>query len=237
EREHRLKEAGTDIVVALSFTQELARLSAPSFLGLLKKYLRMRGLVIGYDFALGLDRQGNIEKLHLLGQEMGFSVRAIAPVTIDGEVASSTAIRQALSQGDMARVSRLLGHSFSLRGRVVPGASRGKELGYPTANLMVDPEQALPANGVYASLAHLGGKSYPSMTYIGHRPTFDEAQQVVENYLLDFTGNLYNKEMVIDIRDYLRGDQHFESAEALKNQITADVARGRKLLENTGKER
>ncbi|MFH0941596.1 MAG: bifunctional riboflavin kinase/FAD synthetase [Chloroflexota bacterium] len=236
ERERRLKEAGVDIVIVLSFTRELARLSAERFLAWLKKYLRMRGLVIGYDFALGTGRQGDTEKLRRLGQEMGFSVRVIAPVTIGGEVVSSTTIRQALSQGDMTRVSRLLGRPFSLRGRVVTGTSRGKGLGYPTANLAVDPEQALPANGVYASQSHIGTKSYPAMTYIGRRPTFDEEQPVVETYLIDFTGDLYDREMAIDIRHYLRGDQRFESAEALSKQISADVALGRKLLLDPGRE-
>lgn len=235
ERERLLKEAGADIVIVLSFTRELARLSPERFLEWLKKYLGMRGLVIGYDFTLGTGRQGDTKRLCRLGQEMGFSVKVVAPVTISGEVVSSTAIRQALSQGDMTRVSCLLGRPFSLRGRVVPGTSRGKGLGYPTANLMVDPGQALPTDGVYVSLAHIGNKSYPAMTYIGRRPTFDEKQQVVESYLLDFTGYLYDKEIAIEIRHYLRGDRKFESAEALKEQISADVAQGRKLLGESGK--
>jgi riboflavin kinase / FMN adenylyltransferase len=230
ERERLLRQAGVDIVVILSFTRELAGIGPEKFLGWLKEYLRMRGLVIGYDFALGTGRQGDTERLSELGQKMGFSVRIIAPVKIGGEVASSTTIRQALSEGDMARVTRLLGHPFSLRGRVVSGDSRGKSLGYPTANLAVDTDQALPADGVYVSLAHTGDKSYPAMTYIGRRPTFDEKQQVVESYLLNFAGDLYNQEIAIEIRHHLRGDRKFESAQALSKQISEDVAQGLKLL-------
>lgn len=235
ERERLLREAGAGFVIALSFTPELARLNTEQFLEWLIKYLGMRGLVIGYDFALGTGRQGDTERLRRLGQEMGFSVKVVPPVTVGDEVVSSTAIRQALSRGDMARVTRLLGHPFSLHGRVVPGVSRGKELGYPTANLMVNPCQALPADGIYVSLAHTGEKSYPAMTYIGRRPTFDEKQEVVESYLLGFSGDLYDKEIVIEIKHYLRGDKKFESAEALSKQIADDIAQGRKLLGKTGK--
>jgi len=235
ERKRLLKEAGVDFIVVLTFTPELALLSPEQFVAQLAKYLRMRGLVIGYDFALGTGRAGDSEKLRKLGQEMGFSVRVVPPVTVGDEVVSSTAIREALAKGDMARVTRLLGRPFSLRGRVVYGASRGKELGYPTANLGVDPCQALPADGVYVSLAHIKEKSYPAMTYIGKRPTFGEKQAAVENYLLDFKGDLYDQEIIIEIKHYLRGDKKFDSAEELKGQIAADVAEGRKLLGKTGK--
>jgi len=235
ERERLLKQAGVDIVIILSFSRELANIGPERFLDWLKKYLRVRGLVIGYDFALGTGRQGDTEKLQKLGQEMGFSVRVIAPFKVGREVVSSTTIRQALSQGDMARVTRLLGRPFSLHGRVVTGDSRGKRLGYPTANLMINPEQALPTDGVYVSLAHTGDKSYPAMTYIGCRPTFGEKKQMVESYLINFEGDLYNQEITIEIKYHLRGDQKFESAQALSKQISEDVARGLKLLGETEK--
>jgi riboflavin kinase/FMN adenylyltransferase len=235
ERERLLKDTGVGFVVALSFTRELARLGPERFVEWLRTYLRMRGLVIGYDFALGSGRAGDTESLQRLGQVMGFSVGVVAPVTVGDEVVSSTAIREALERGDMAKVSRLLGRPFKLSGRVVTGASRGKGLGYPTANLGVDPCQALPADGVYVSLAHIGNQSYPAMTYIGRRPTFGEKQEAVENYLLDWSGDLYDREITIEIKHYLRGDRKFESAEELSRQIAADVAEGRRLLTKTGK--
>ncbi len=235
ERSYRLKEAGVDEVIVLSFTHELSRLNAAEFLDWLKKYLGMRGLVVGYDFALGLKREGDIERLQKLGQEMEFSVKVIAPVKIGEEVASSTAIREALSQGDMTRVSKLLGRDFRLRGRVVTGASRGTGLGFPTANLAVDPGQALPPDGVYVTRAYVGKGVYPAMTNIGHRPTFAETERTIEVYLLDFEGDVYDREMSIDLIHYLRGEKRFKTAEELKRQITADVARGRELLENNGR--
>ena len=235
ERSHRLKEAGVDEVIVLSFTRDLSRLSATGFLGRLKEHLRMRGLVIGYDFALGLKREGNTETLRTLGEEMGFSVSVIPPVTAGDEVVSSTAIREALSRGDMERVSKLLGRHFRLHGRVVTGASRGRGLGFPTANLAVDPGQALPPDGVYVTRAYIGKGSHPAMTNIGRRPTFTEAERAIEVYLLDFEGNVYDREMSIDLIHYLRGEKQFTTAEELKQQIAADVARGRELLKSSGR--
>ena len=148
-----LKNEGVDAVITLSFTRELAQLSASEFVSLLKKYLRMHGLLVGPDFALGRNQEGNISTLRTLGQDMNFSVTVISPVVIDGEVVSSTAIRNALANGDMERVVNLTGRPFSLHGRVISGAGRGLELGFPTANLDIDPQQALPADGVYATRA------------------------------------------------------------------------------------
>jgi riboflavin kinase/FMN adenylyltransferase len=235
ERERLLKEAGIDIVVVLSFTRELSRLSAAGFLGWLKEHLRMRGLVIGYDFALGLKREGNTETLRTLGEEMGFSVGVIPAVTAGDEVVSSTAVREALARGDMARVNKLLGRDFRLHGRVVTGDSRGRGLGFPTANLAVDPGQALPPDGVYVTRAHIGKDSYPAMTNIGRRPTFTGAERAIEVYLLDFEGDVYDREMSVDLVHYLRGEKQFTTAEELKQQIAADVARGRELLKSNGR--
>ncbi|GAI44043.1 unnamed protein product, partial [marine sediment metagenome] len=142
QRTNLLKNEGVEAIITLSFTPELAQLSAGQFIGLLKKYLRMRGVVIGPDFALGQNREGNTDTLRRLGQEMGFSVTVVPPIIINGEVVSSTAIRNALAEGDMKRVQNLVGRPFSLHGRVIPGAERGIKLGFPTANLDTDPEQA-----------------------------------------------------------------------------------------------
>ena len=131
ERIQLLKNEGVDIVVALSFNRELAKLSAREFVSLLVKHLKMRGLVIGPDFSLGKNREGNAETLRALGQEMGFSVTVVAPKLINGEVASSTIIRQALADGDMEKVMRLLGRPFSLHGKVARGEHRGTGSGFP----------------------------------------------------------------------------------------------------------
>jgi len=134
-----------DIVIALSFNRELAKLSARDFVTLLQKRLKMRGLVVGNNFSLGKNREGNAEMLTKLGAEMGFSVTVITPKVIDGEVASSTVIRQALAAGEMEKVTRLLGRPFSVQGKVAKGDHRGTSLGFPTVNLTVDDKMALAA--------------------------------------------------------------------------------------------
>ena len=148
----------------------------------------MRGLVIGSDFALGKGREGDTDALQKLGQDMNFSVTVVPPLVINGEVVSSTAIRKALADGDMRKVHELIGRPFSLQGKVVTGAGRGAGLGFPTANLKISPEHALPPDGVYASWAHIDGKAYQSMTNIGKCPTFGGCERTVEAYLIDYRG-------------------------------------------------
>jgi riboflavin kinase/FMN adenylyltransferase len=230
QRINLLKSEGIDAIIPLSFTTELARLSARQFLGLLQKHLRMRGVVIGPDFALGRNREGDTKALSQLGKEMGFSVSVVPPLIIDGEVVSSTTIRNALAKGDMKRVQKLTGRPFRLHGRVVPGAGRGVKLGFPTANLKIEAEQALPPDGVYVSQANINDRSYFSLTNIGKRPTFGRGERLVEVLLLDYDSDLYGRELEIDILERLRGEKKFKTAEELKKQIARDVERGRKWL-------
>lgn len=237
ERSRLLKSEGVAIIVPLSFTVESARLNARQFVGLLKKHLRMRGLVIGADFALGRNREGNPDALRALGEEMDFSVTVVPPVKLNGEVVSSTAIRQALADGDVKKVYRLTGRPFSLCGRVITGAGRGVALGFPTANLDVDPEQAVPADGVYAGWAYINGRTYQSMTNIGRNPTFADSERTVEAYILDYKDDLYGQKLRLDIVARLREEKQFGSAGELKKQITEDIARGRVILGSGGKDK
>ncbi|HEY93215.1 MAG TPA: bifunctional riboflavin kinase/FAD synthetase [Dehalococcoidia bacterium] len=235
QRVKLLKNEGVEAIIILSFTHELAQLNARQFLSLLKKYIRMRGLIIGYDFAIGQDREGNPNTLRDLGQLMNFSVTEITPLVIDDEVVSSTAIRKALANGDMKKVQDLTGRAFSLHGRVITGAGRGMELGFPTANLDIDPEQALPADGVYATWSYIDDKAYQSVTNIGKRPTFGGRKPIVEVYLLDYCSNLYEHELKIDIIERLRGEKKFDNAIELKKQISKDIEQGRAILNSRGR--
>ena len=230
QREKLLQNEGVDIVVPLTFTTETARLSAHDFIGLLIRHLRMRGMVIGPDFALGRGREGNADALGKLGREQGFSVTVVPPVVIDGEVVSSTAIRKALSDGDVRKVRRLAGRSFSLRGQVVAGTGRGVSLGFPTANLDIDPDQALPVDGVYAGWADVEDKILPAMINIGTNPTFGDKRRAVEVYIVDYQGKLYGCEIQVEFVERLREEKRFDSVEELKKQIAEDVARGIAVL-------
>ena len=230
DRVTTLQQLGVNIVAVLTFTPELAQLTAQDFMSLLKKYLKMRGIMVGPDFALGRGGEGNISLLRTLGNQMEFSVEVIPPYTINGELVSSTLIRQALIQGDMKRVEQLMGHHFYVRGKVITSDKRGRALGFPTANLESKPQQALPNNGIYATITHVDGKQFPSATNIGTRPTFGEGRKMVENHLLNYKGNLYSKEIRIEFVQKLRDEKRFASSEELKTQIEEDVRRVKALL-------
>jgi riboflavin kinase/FMN adenylyltransferase len=228
-----IKAEGVDAVVALTFDAELAALSARQFVVLLKKHLRMRALLVGTDFSLGKNREGTPELLREVGRDLGFEVEVVPPLQVSGETVSSTAIRQALSAGDMARVLRLTGRPYSVAGKVVTGVGLGRHLGFPTINLEVDPKCAIPADGVYASFAHVGSRVYDSVTSIGLRPTFDGKVRTVETYVLDFQGDLYGRDVAVDIIQRLREERKFPGAEDLKKQIALDIEKSRAILRTT----
>lgn len=231
ERVRLLHSLGVDYVVTLSFTPELSQLGARRFVELLVRHLRMRALVVGPDFALGRDREGGIDALRALGNELGFTVDMVPPIAQDEEVVSSTAVRRALSRGDMAKVSRLLGRRFTLSGQVAKGDQRGKKLGFPTANLVPDPEQALPPDGVYVTRAFLHEVRYESVTNIGVRPTFGEGKRIVEVHLLDFPErDLYGEDLRVELVDRLRGEVRFSGPDELVGQMKKDAERSRAVL-------
>ncbi len=230
DRVGTLRQLGLRIVAVLTFNPQLAQVSARDFMSLLKRYLRMEGIVVGPDFTLGRAGEGNINLLHALGDEMKFSVEVIPPYTIDGEIVSSTLIRQALVQGDMSRVEKLMGRRFYLMGKVITSDKRGRVLGFPTANLDMKPEQASPDNGIYATITHIDGKQFPSATNIGTRPTFGGGKKLVETHLLDYQGSLYDKDIRVEFVQRLRDEKHFASSEELKAQIKKDVRKVEALL-------
>lgn len=226
-----IRDLGIDIAVALTFTPELAKITAREFVQLLQYHLKMRGLIVGPDFALGRNREGDIERLRLLGREMDFTVEAIPPVLINGEVISSSAIRQVLAQGDVEKVASMLGRPFRLSGKVVPGDKRGRTLGFPTANLAVNPDQALPGDGIYVTIAHLGNEPLPSVTNIGVRPTFGGKKRLVETYIIEYDGELYGKRLEIELLSKLRDEKRFNDAKELEAQMKEDVKQARTILD------
>ena len=230
ERIRLIKSLGIDHVIVLSFTKELADHSAREFLSLLQEHLRMKALVIGPDFALGKGREGDSNVIRSLGEEIGFSVDIVSPIQIGDQVVSSTAIRQALKEGTVRNITALLGRRFMLNGTVVHGDHRGgKLLGFPTTNLSVIRNHALPADGTYITLAHFGDKVYRAVTNIGHRPTFGTGEKTIETHILDFNGDLYDQEFGIEFVKRLRGEMKFDSLEQLIEQINKDVALAREL--------
>ncbi len=223
ERVALLRGLGVDSVGVLSFTSELAQLSYRDFAGLLAECLDMRLLLVGPDFALGRDREGTVERLRALGEDCGFAVETVVLLSEDGSKVGSGMVREALGRGDMETANGLLGRAFALRGPVVRGEERGRLIGFPTANIAVAPDLALPKFGVYVTRAHLAGAAYPSVTNIGERPTFGAGRPTIETHLLDFEGDCYERELRIELLHRVRDEQRFSGVDQLVAQIGRDV--------------
>ena len=232
ERIECLRDSGVDFVAPVTFTSELAQLSARDFVQLLVDELQVRFMLEGPNHALGRGREGTVAVLAEMGREIGYQLEVLEAVTEGELVVSSTAIRIALAEGEMRRVTERLGRPFSLRGPVVEGARRGKSIGFPTANIAVGADRALPAFGVYVTWAYLGEGRYKSVTNIGRRPTFDKGERTIEVHLLDYQGDdFYGHDLRIDLLERLRPEKRFAGAEELQAQIRRDVAAAEAALQ------
>ncbi len=232
ERAQLMAGLGIDAVITYPFSREVAAYTADYFVELLVKHLKLSHLLVGHDFALGRNRQGDVSYLSKLGERYGFSVDLLTPVKNHGEVISSSAIRAALSEGDIQKVNSMLGRTFQLTGKVEHGDGRGRSIGIPTANVNIDPSLLSPCAGVYASQVIVGDRKYIAVTNIGVRPTFfDQADRVhIEAHILDFNDDLYEQEVSVLFSERLRGEQRFSNAEALVNQIHEDIQKTRDLF-------
>lgn len=230
DRVRSIRELGIDLVVVLTFSKEVAQLTAQQFLAMIKTHLRMRGIVVGPDFALGQGRAGSIDQLRKLGRQSGFSVEAVSQYTANGEAVSSTLIRQALAEGNTRKVHAMMGRYFHLKGIVITSAKRGRKLGFPTANIDIRPQQALPGDGIYATIADVDGRRFASATNVGARPTFGDMRRTVEAYLLNYEGDLYGRELRLEFVQKVRDEQRFASSEELKRQIERDVQEVKAIL-------
>jgi riboflavin kinase/FMN adenylyltransferase len=232
ERQQICEQLGIDVFYRIGFTYEFSRLTSREF------YLRyvvqgfgVSEVVEGYDHHFGRDREGSVEELLKLGREFEFSVAALKPVYVDEEIVSSSQIRQHLLQGKVDRALRLLGRPYAVSGTVVRGDARGRELGYPTANLQLTHHKLVPEDGIYFAQVDVGSESRHGMVSIGVRPTFfDQGQRTVEVHLLDFDGDLYGKTLNVQFLRRLREERKFESAQQLIDQMHLDEQHSRALM-------
>ncbi|MFY9342552.1 MAG: riboflavin biosynthesis protein RibF [Planctomycetota bacterium] len=232
-----LRRAGVARLVLLQFEPRLQNMTPREFAQrVLVGALRTRGLLLGYDSALGKDRAGTPAVFRELGAEFGFEVRTGDPFEVDGQPISSTAIRNAIAHGDLVLAHRYLGRFPGVIGTVVRGDGRGRGLGFPTANVELQPG-ALPPFGVYAVDAIVDGVVHPAVANLGVRPTFGgaaggagAATATLEVHLLDWTGDLYGRELEVAFRQFLRPEQKFAGADALRAQIARDLAAARQAL-------
>lgn len=234
ERIERIQDAGTDLVLVLPFTDELAALTPEAFVErVLVTRLQAARVVVGANFRFGHKAAGDVVVLVETGEQHGFDVEAVAVRELDGDPISSSAIRSALAAGDVGWATRALGRPYRLRGEVVRGEGRGRRIGIPTANLAVAASQTVPANGVYAGHAEVAGTTWRCVTNVGVRPTFDGGGAVtVEPHLLDVEGDLdlYGRDLTVSFEHRIRGERRFDSVDELVAQIRADVGSARTWL-------
>lgn len=223
---------GIDLLIMTPFTLELAKTTAHDFVKLLVERLNMVELCVGYDFALGRNREGNVEKLTELGQTFGYTLRQVAPLVLEDKIVSSTRIRQHLLEGNIRQATRLLGRYPSLSSTIIRGAQRGRTIGFPTANFAVPPERLLPANGVYATFVQRTGEKerYLSATNVGIRPSFESTERTVEAFIFDFNEDIYGQPFTLHFVERLRPEKKFENIQALIAQINHDAEQARQLL-------
>ncbi|MGH8900320.1 MAG: bifunctional riboflavin kinase/FAD synthetase [Egibacteraceae bacterium] len=228
-----LAAQGVDLVVVLPFTDELRHLEPEAFVDhVLVRPLQARCVIVGSNFRFGHKAAGDVATLAEVGPSRSFTVEGVTLLELDGMVISSTEIRGALEDGDVAWATRMLGRPHLVDGVVVRGNARGKGLGFPTANLQTSRRIGIPAPAVYAGMFHLpDGSLHPCATNVGFNPTFGGQELRVESYLLDWSGDLYGTTAAVDFRHRLRDEFRFESVDALVDQMHTDVARTRTLLD------
>lgn len=231
ERIRLIERLGVDFVVPVTFDRAVAGIRARDFAAMLTRRLGMRALVAGPDFAMGYKREGNVDALAAIGAELGFSVSVVDLLSEGDAAVRSTNIRRALAAGDVSGVAKQLGRNYAMSGVVVSGEKRGRTLGFPTANLEVGGDMAIPANGIYATRAFVDGECHMAATSIGTRPTFDGKGRTIEAFLLGFDNILYNKELRLEFVSRLRDELKFDSVEALLEQMALDVEETRAILE------
>lgn len=231
ERMAELEKLGVDAMMILEFTRELADTPWQEFCDLLIREIGLAHLIMGHDHAFGKNREGNAESLRVYGAEKGFEVTEIGPLVMGEETISSTKIRRALMNGDIARGSEYLGRLYSLEGTVVRGDGRGRELGIPTANIRpLDPAKLIPANGVYCVTLIIDGELFNGMANIGLRPTFTDATvRTIEANLFDFDRDIYDRAVTLQFRKFVRSEQKFGSKEEFLAQLAQDRAACREI--------
>jgi riboflavin kinase/FMN adenylyltransferase len=236
ERANLLGKLGVDVVITQKFDLAIASLSAEKFITWAKARLDFSHLVVGYDFALGRGREGNVTYLEELGQRLGYTLDIFEPIWSEGEKVSSSQVRLAIQNGDVEKATRLLGRPYSLGGSVIHGDGRGRSIGIPTANVDFWSEVVIPQKGVYACLAEFDGQIWKAVTNIGIRPTFysQTMAPVVETHLLDIDQDLYGKDIKLNFISRLRDELKFSGVEALVAQIGIDIQNTRKILTEFG---
>ena len=226
-----IRDLGVAHLLIITFDKQFAATEPEEFVHELVEHSKsLREICVGHEWSFGKNRRGNLKLLNQFGARFDFGVVGIPPVTVNGELVSSTTIRKAVETGDLAKAAQMLGREYTVLGTVVSGDNRGKKIGFPTANLSAHNEQ-FPPNGVYFAEAKLEGVIYPGVVNLGYRPTVDtrKSERILEIHLFDFDHDIYGKDLEVRFIRYLRPEKKFESVDALARQIGLDVKQARKL--------
>ncbi len=230
ERWRLLQHTGLDALCLMRFGERLRTMSGEAFIALMQDAMQPTSIVVGYDFRFGHEGEASAAQLSAEGRRRGFGVQVVAPVLVDGERVSSSAVRRALAGGEMRRAAGLLGRAYSMRGRVVAGRRLGRELGYPTANLRLE-RRRVPLGGIFAvRVRGVGEGVQPGVASLGTRPTVGGVEPLLEAHLFDFHGDLYGRELDVEFVAKIRDEIRFDGVEALVAQMKLDAQDARRIL-------
>lgn len=226
-----LEKAGLDILLIIPFSLEFAQTSAVDFCKkILIQGLNASEIIVGYDHAFGKNREGSLKTLKKLSQEFCYGVELVEEFNLDSQRINSTTIRKLISNGDLKTANQLLGYEFILSGKVIKGDQKGRLLGFPTANLEIQPNKLLPQDGVYAVRVNHKNKVYKGVLNIGLRPTFEGKNRSVEVFIFDFNEEIYGEKLCLNLVDKIRNEKKFGGIEDLKKQILKDVELAKKVF-------
>lgn len=230
KRAEIISETGMDFVYFEKFDKAFMEMSAFDFAKMLKDKFGAVCVVTGFHYSFGYMGSGGIDELKKFGRQLGFEVISVAPIMLDGELVSSTRVRECIKSGNIFEVNRLLGREYALCGKIISDRGVGSSMGMPTANTEISSDILLPKNGVYAAYVKINGRLYPAVTNIGIRPTFGLDKISVETHIIDFDGDLYGTEMEIRFLDRLRDEKKFTTKEDLLKQILSDINKTKQIF-------
>lgn len=242
QRLQLFEDLGVEATLVLTFSEALCRLSPREYVeNMLVGAMGARSISVGHNHHFGRDREGNPDLLRTFGETMGFTVHVAPMVFVDGIEVSSSAIRESIVDGNMLKAGQLLSRTYSVGGQVIKGDGRGRQIGFPTANVQLREFQLIPRTGVYAGRVRLStNETFDCVINVGYRPTFKSTagsneDPLVEAHLFDFDRDIYGDKCTVQFLEYLRSEKKFDGIEALKEQINADTKKARTVLESAGK--
>ena len=229
-KQHLLKPFDIDFFIVLAFDNEMAKRTPEAFVkDIIVNSFQASHVVVGYDFRFGSGRIGNADSLQEICSSLDIGVSIIEKQKKGDKILSSSIIRNYLSEGEIGLAEEMLGHRWVVKSKVVSGDKRGREIGFPTANIPMK-DWIQPKYGVYAVIVEFNGKIYKGVSNLGIRPTFDETEPMLETYLFDFSGDLYDKDIIVSFVDFIREEKKFDGIDSLRGQIEEDSIKAKKIL-------